>query len=65
MALTISSVVESKVRIHCGDNLMVVHWILSLGQTKLDELLGNRALSKVPDFPTLSFSQPSLESGSF
>src|SRR5438309_968187 len=39
VALAISGVIETKVRVHCRNNLMVVHWILSFSESQFSELL--------------------------
>ena len=39
MAFVVPAMIEIEVRIHCRCDLMVVHWILGLGQAEFDELL--------------------------
>ena len=65
MSFAVSGMVEREVCIHCRGNLVIVHWILGLGQAELDELLRDDPLTKLSYLSALSFSQPGFEPVAF
>jgi len=65
VAFTISSVIESEVRIHCWNNLVIVHRILGFGQSQFSELLRDDSFLEVSSLSALTFPIAGLEPVAF
>ena len=61
MTLAISRMVQSEIRVHGRNNLMIVHRILSFSESKFSELLGDDSFLEVSNLPTLAFAEAGFE----
>src|SRR2546430_16831664 len=57
--------IDCKVRVHCRNNLVIIHWILGFSQAQLSQLLRNDSFLEVSNLSALTFAQARFETGAF
>src|SRR2546428_6754521 len=57
--------IDCKVRVHCRNNLVIIHWILGFSQAQLSQLLRDDSFLEVSNLSTLTFAQARFETVAF
>jgi hypothetical protein len=65
VSLSVFGVVNGGVGIHCGDRLVVVHWIGMVSEAHFSEFLAESSFSSLELLSALSLAVPVFDSSSF
>src|SRR6266436_7452365 len=57
--------IECKIRVHCRNNLVIIHRILGFSQAQLSQLLRDDSFLEVSNLSTLTFAQARFETVAF